>query len=233
MAHDYRSPLDHENKELIRFDNPRRDPRRAHSIFHIPPTDAPVDYVNTATGFLEAEYADPVSPIHQDPKLPTPPKSDEAPSKPLKTVDDIFNAARIWLKCPLDHAIVIRYPTELGQRNGYLGDGLVTLYYESFTRTHAPKMVMMIKWLSPHELASIVQGNVIDRRYVEEAEVLDSRYIALCDYEHLVLLNFGSFSEPHVLRVTAVPRDSMRLAFLGFLLEACHAVIGEPGRSPP
>jgi hypothetical protein len=180
MAHDYRSPLDHENKELIMFDNPRRDPRRAHSIFYIPPTDAPVDYVNTATAFLEAEYADPNSPIHQDPKLPTPPKSDKAPSKPLKTVDDVFNAARIWLKCPLDHAIVIRYPTELGQRNGYLGDGLVTLYYESFTRTHAPKMVMMIKWLSPHELASIVQGNVIDRRYVEEAEVLDSRYIALC-----------------------------------------------------
>ncbi|KAL1792858.1 hypothetical protein ACET3X_009365 [Alternaria dauci] len=233
MAHDYRSPLDHENKELIRFDIPRRDLRKAYSEFHNPPTDAPIDYVDTATAFLDAEYADPDSPIHQDPNLPTPPKPDGVSLKPLKTPGDVFSAARIWLKCPLDHAIVMKYPTELTQRSGYLGGGLVTLYFENSARTHAPKMVMLIKWLGPHKLASVVQGDVIERRYVEEAEALNSRYIAFCDYDHLVLFNFGSVSKPHALRVTAVPRDLMRLALLGFLLEACDTVLGEPGRSQP
>jgi hypothetical protein len=93
-------------------------------------------------------------------------------------------------------------------------------------------MVMLVKWLSPNTLGGIVQGDVIDRRYVDEAKASNSQYIALCDYDHLILLKFGLVAGPGGIRVTAVPRDSMRLAFLGFLLEACNAVLGEPASSP-
>ncbi|KAG9185380.1 hypothetical protein G6011_07924 [Alternaria panax] len=226
MAYDYRSPLDHEDKALIKFDKPRRDPRKANSVFCIPSTNAPKDYVEVATNFLETEYENPNSPIHQDSKLPTPPRIGDPPPKPLKTAGDVFDAARIWLKCPLDHAIVMRYPTELVQRNGYLSNGLATLYYESPTRTHAPKMIMLIHWLSPHALGNIAQGGVISRRYVDEAKALNSRYTALCDYDHLVLLDLGPVPNPDGLRVTTVLRDLTRLEFLGFLLEACNAVLG-------
>jgi hypothetical protein len=68
----------------------------------------------------------------------------------------------------------MRYPIELAQRNGCLGDVRVTLYYESSTRTHAPRMVMLVKWLSPNTLGGIVQDDVIDRRYVDEAKALNS-----------------------------------------------------------
>jgi hypothetical protein len=87
MVYDYRSPLDHENNELIKFDYPHRDLRKAHSMFPIPPTDAPTDYVEVATNFLETECANFDSPIHQDPKLPT--------LKPFKIAGDVFDAARI------------------------------------------------------------------------------------------------------------------------------------------
>jgi hypothetical protein len=230
MSHDYRSPLDHEEK-LMKFVNPHNVSGKAHTTFSIPPTDAPIDYIEAATDYLEAELANPESPIHQDPKLSTPPTSDDAPPKPLKTADDVFNAARIWLKCPLDHAIIMRYRTELAQRNGYLGDGLVTLYYENFLQTTRPRMVMIINWLHPNTLDGIVEGNVIDRKYVDKAQALDCAYVAICDYDHLVLLKFGPVSGPDRVRVTAVPRDLMRLAFLGFLLEACDTVLGEPGNS--
>jgi hypothetical protein len=125
-------------------------------------------------------------------------------------------------------SIAMKYPTKLVQRNGYLGDSRITLYYESSTRTHAPRMVMLIKWLGANTLGGVLQGGVIDRQHVNDAKALNSQYIALCDYDHLVLLKFGLVAGPGDIRVTVVPRDSMRLAFLSFLLEACDTVLGKP-----
>jgi hypothetical protein len=205
----------------------------SQSVYKISPTDEPTDYVHCATTFLDAEYANPNSPIHQDPKLPTPPKPDDTSLKPLKTNDDVFDAARIWLKCPLDHAIVMRYPTDLAQRNGWVGNSRVTLYYESYTRTDRPKLLMVIIWLRPNTLGGVVVGNVIDRHHVDEPKAYNCEFIALCDYDHLVLLKFGAVAGSDGVRVTAVPRDCMCLAFLGFLLEACDAVMCQPGSNLP
>ncbi|KAJ4309207.1 hypothetical protein N0V94_009034 [Neodidymelliopsis sp. IMI 364377] len=43
-------------------------------------------------------------------------------------------------------------------------------------------------------------------------------YVALCDYDNLVLLNFNN--ELESARATVVPRKSIRKALLGFLIEA-------------
>ena len=45
------------------------------------------------------------------------------------------------------------------------------------------------------------------------------KYVALCDYEHLILLKFDNLLES--AKVTIVPRKNLRKALLGFLLEAC------------
>ncbi|KAI4695053.1 uncharacterized protein J4E84_001677 [Alternaria hordeiaustralica] len=229
MAHDYRSPLDNADEELVKYKNPYLKGMGDQSICTIWPTDAPTDYISSATVFLEAEYANPDSPIHQDPPLPIPPDPDDNSLRPLKTDDDVFDAARIWLKCPLDHAIVMKYPTQLVQLNGWVGYSRVTLYYEKFMGTHQPRLLMTIKWLCPNTLDGIAEGDTIDRQWVDEPKAYKCSYVALCDYDNLVLLRFGNVLGIEGIRVTAVPRDSMRLAFLGFLLEACDAVLGEPG----
>ncbi|KAI4626528.1 hypothetical protein J4E83_003679 [Alternaria metachromatica] len=228
MAHDYRSPLDNADEELVKYKNPYLKGMGDQSICTIWPTDAPTDYTNSATTFLEAEYANPDSPIHQDPPLPIPPDPGNS-LRPLKTDDDVFDAARIWLKCPLDHAIVMKYPTQLVQLNGWVGSSRVTLYYEKFMGTHQPRLLMTIKWLCPNTLDGIAEGDTIDRQWVDEPKAYKCSYVALCDYDNLVLLRFGNVLGIEGVRVTAVPRDSMRLTFLGFLLEACDAVLGEPG----
>ncbi|KAI4956817.1 hypothetical protein J4E86_005288 [Alternaria arbusti] len=158
MAYDYHSPLENADEELVKFKNPYLKSMRDQSICTIWHTDAPTDYIHSATTFLEAEYANPDSPIHQDPPLPTLPNPDDNSLRPLKTDDDVFDAARIWLKCPLDHAIVMKYPTQLAQRNGR-----VSLYYEKFMGTHQPRLLMTVKWLCPNTLAGIVEGDTIDR----------------------------------------------------------------------
>ena len=95
--------------------------------------------------------------------------------------------------------------------------------------THQPRLLMTIKWLCPNTLGGIVEGATIDRQWVDEPKAYKCPYVTLCDYDNLVLLRFGNVLGIEGVRVTAVSRDNMRMAFLGFLLEACDVVLGEPG----
>lgn len=52
------------------------------------------------------------------------------------------------------------------------------------------------------------------------AQTWDCKYVALCDYETLVLLHFDDGLDS--ARITIVPRHSFRKALLGFLIEACE-----------
>ncbi|KAH7093691.1 hypothetical protein FB567DRAFT_588113 [Paraphoma chrysanthemicola] len=48
------------------------------------------------------------------------------------------------------------------------------------------------------------------------------RYVALCDYEHLILIRFNCF-RLETAEVTVVPRHCFRKALLGFMFAACMA----------
>jgi hypothetical protein len=53
-------------------------------------------------------------------------------------------------------------------------------------------------------------------------QISKCRYIALCDYEHLILIKYRTWYDLRSADVTIVPRDLMLKALLGFLLEACE-----------
>jgi hypothetical protein len=71
-------------------------------------------------------------------------------------------------------------------------------------------------------LDSTSNACILSKQAVAYAKNWDCKFVALCDYDNLVLLRFNQNSE--YAYVTAVERRSIRKALLGFLIEACdHA----------
>jgi hypothetical protein len=222
-------------------------PRSSRNRLPIPITEAPIDYIASATQFLDDKVADPCSTIHDAITLPPdlayvePPadpkdecsveaykkRSDEDDPKPLQSPDHVYKAAKLYLKCLLDFAIDVRYPGQLQQHNNFIGQHPVTLYCDKTGWRTTEKVLMVIKWLGPNILKGIEEGSYIHPWWVHEAKALQCKYAALCDYENLVLLKVDRVCEPRSLRVMAVRREDMRKALLGFLVEACDEVFGK------
>jgi hypothetical protein len=213
-------------------------PRQGSDRLPIPITEAPTEYIVTATQFLDAELADPSSAIHRAITLPPnlvyaePPDLEDEQAlkaykkvskhdpKPLQTPDQVYEAAKLYLKCPLDFAINVRYPGQLQQHNDFIGQHWVTLYCTK-TGWRTEKVLMVIKWLGPNILKGIEEGAYIHPWWVDEAKALHCKYAALCDYEDLLLFKVDRVVEPRSLSVMAVRREDMKKALLGFLVEAC------------
>lgn len=71
----------------------------------------------------------------------------------------------------------------------------------------------------PTTLEESTNALVITKQAIAYASHWECPFVALCDYDHLVLLRFDL--EKEIAFVTTVPRPQVRKALLGFLEEAC------------
>lgn len=85
----------------------------------------------------------------------------------------------------------------------------------------------VLQYLEDEKMRSTVRENTNAYCFMQQATAYVTRtkcrYIALCDYESLILLRYRRDLCLTTVEVTIVPRDRFLLALLGFLLEACEA----------
>jgi hypothetical protein len=170
------SPLDN-NDPPVKLEHLLPQPGR--NCLAIPITSGPSYYTQIATEFLDTEVADPCSAIHDaitlppDPVFAKPPDPEDKKAvkehnktkldspQLLKTSAEVYEAAKLYLKCPLDFAINVRYPGQLTQHNDFLGDHRVTLYCTKIGYKETERVLMAIKWIGANTLKGIEERGYV------------------------------------------------------------------------
>jgi hypothetical protein len=172
----------------------------------------------------------------------------------LATEQDVVILSNLYLVIPLMAALEALYPgdelttyseyqveglrVDQSIRTKFQSDGQATMlieykrcWYIRESEFAAASFATEREGKEQHDIDGITsswKGSQNATKFIKQAAAYyvrsNCRYIALCDYQHLVLIRFKGNGDLSSADGTIVPRALFRKSLLGFAMEACEAV---------